>query len=271
MSITVGKISDDGDVAIIVADKGSNDVTILQGQGVGPSWTATPGGTIDAGLAPVRTALVDVNHDGNPDLVVCDSGSDDVALFAGQVGGSFAADKPTFFPVGVDPIEMLVGRFDKRPELDLVTVNSGSDDLTFIGGVFSAHPTSQSLPSGGTAPDAAFAIDPNRDGVLDLVVANGGDGHLTLLQGVNEGMQIAAVITQADVPVPTTMTPIIWSGEGVDFFAASAGQDVAELLHFDLGAASTFLATRRAHRRRSPRPTRSCSRSSCRREIPRST
>ena len=137
---------------------------------------------------------------------------------------------------------MFVGRFDRRPDLDLVTINAGSDDLTFISGVFTAHPTTQTYSSGGLMPDAAIAIDPNHNGVMDLVIANSGDGHVALLQSVNEGMQLAGVIIQANLPSPTGLAPLTWSSDGIDLFAASAGQDAAQLLHFDLGPASTFLS-----------------------------
>ena len=52
--------------------------------------------------------------------------------------------------------------------------------------------------SGGSQPDAAFAVDLNHDGVLDLVVANGGDGRVALLQGGSVGLQLAQVISRSD-------------------------------------------------------------------------
>jgi hypothetical protein len=248
VSVTLGHINGDKSTDLIVADKVSDTVTILKGVGGGAAWTATPGGTIDVGgpsldTAPVKTALVDVNHDGLTDLFVCNSGSNDVYLYRGQPDGSFDASDPVVFKVGINPSEMFVGRFDRRPQLDLVTINSGSDNLTFIGGVLTARPTSQTFSSGGILPDAAFAVDLYHNGVMDLVVANSGDGRLALLQGTNAGMQIAGLIIRSDLPVPTGLAPASWSVGGLDFLAASAGEDAAQLLHFDLGIASAFLAS----------------------------
>jgi FG-GAP repeat len=238
---------DDVNHHIIVTNKDSNSVSILSSLGSEADWTTTVTSTIEnVGLAPVKTALVDVNQDGEPDLLVCNSESNTVSMYAGQAGGTFDAAAPTIFTVGTTPSDMLIGQFDKRPELDLLTINAGSNDVTFIGGVFTGHPTTQSYPSGGTLPDAAFAfpVTPNTNNkMLDLVVANSGDGHLALFQPANEGMQLAGIITQANLPVPTGLAPATSSGAELDFFAASAGQDAALLLHFELGTASIFLAS----------------------------
>ena len=155
----------------------------------------------------MKTVLYDLNHDGMTDLFVCNSGSNDVYMYQGLGDGKFDTQTSARFAVGQAPTEMFVGRFDKRPELDLVTVNSGSDDLTFVAGINTNSPQTMTFTSGGSQPDAAFAVDLNHDGVLDLVVANGGDGRVALLQGGNIGLQIAGVITRPDIPAPTALAP----------------------------------------------------------------
>lgn len=240
--VTVGDVNGDGIADLVVANRGSNDVTILLGRGEGADWTLTPGASLAAGSAPVRTALQDVNADGKVDLFILDSGSHDVTIYRGRGDGTFDTANPTSFGVGLDPAEMFVGRFDRRPGLDLVTVNSGSNDLTFIARIASGSPQSLTFPSGGTTPEAAFAVDLNHDGMMDLVVANDGDGRLALLQSTGVGLQLSGVISRTDLPAPTAVAPGSQTGAGLDFFAAGAGQDAAELLHFDLGPASAFLA-----------------------------
>ena len=247
--ITIGNVSTDsglysGPSDLIVADKGSDDVTILLGEGRGSAWTMTPSPSpiqLPDGSAPVWTVLTDVNRDGSPDLLVLNSGSDDVYLYRGD-GGSFDVGDPTVLPVGEGPDEMFVGHFDHRPGLDLVTVNSGSNDLTFISSFATPAPDTTTYSSGGTQPDAAFAIDAGQGGALDLVVANGGDGRLALLQPGDVGLQLAGIITRSDLPTPTAIAPGDVSGGQIDVYAATAGLDAAAILQFDLGPASNYLS-----------------------------
>ena len=65
-----------------------------------------------------------------PDLLVSNSGSNNVRLLPGVGGGFFNDQNPTIFPVGNSPGPIFVGNFDGKP--GLLTVNSGSNDLTLI-------------------------------------------------------------------------------------------------------------------------------------------
>ncbi len=242
VSLTVNYVGGDVDKAqLIVANAESDSVTILDGQATGDGWSVTSTSTIATPSLPDKTLLYDVDNDGNPDLLVCNTGSNDVTMYTGLGNGSYDPTATATFDVGIGPEAMFVGQFDRRPDTDLITINSGSNDLTFIGNVFGPQPTTQTISSGGYSPDAAFAIDPGHTGEFDLVVANGGDGHMAVFRGGNEGLQLAGVITQASVPTPTAVAPGSWDGNSLDFFAASAGDDAALLLQFDLGVASTFL------------------------------
>jgi hypothetical protein len=226
---------------LIVANAESKSVTILDGQTSNGNWNVTSVNSITTQDLPSKTLLYDVNGDGNPDLLVCNSGSNNVTMYPGLSDGTYASTPAAVIGVGSDPDAMFVGPFDRRLQTDLVTVNAGSDDVTFIADAFGPQPVTQTISSGGITPDAAFAFDPSHTGVLDLVVANSGDGHLAVFRGGNDGLQLAGVITQAGVPAPTGLAPSSWNSDGVDFFAASAGDDAALLLHFDLGIASDFL------------------------------
>jgi hypothetical protein len=253
VNVTMADVNDDGVPDLLVANQGSNSVTILLGgTGVGSAWTSSTSETIavgnqDTNTAPVKVLYVDGNRDGMGDILVCNSGSDNVYVYNGMGNGLFNFADPTIFGVGTDPIDMLYGQFDRRPQLDLVTVNSGSDDLTQIDGVFTANPTIQTVSSGGIMPDSAFAYATNQGGMMGLVVANSGDGHLAFLQPGNTGLQIAGVITPTDLPIPTAVASSAWlgsgSGSGIEFIAATAGQDAADLLRFDFSIGSSLLAS----------------------------
>ncbi len=247
VNVSFGDINNDGIPDLIVANRGSNSITILQGQANGPTWNSNTTETINVGnpntsTAPVKAIYLDVNHDGMGDIIVCNSGSNNVYIYNGIGGGAYDTTNPTIMPVGTSPNDMVIGRFGPRPQLDLVTVNSGSDDLTEIDGIFTTSPTTRTISSGGMTPDAAFAYT-SQDGMMGLVVANSGDGRLALLQPGISGLQIAGVVTSTELPIPTALASSFWGGSGLEFLAATAGQDAATLLHFDLGLGSPLLAT----------------------------
>ena len=155
--------------------------------------------------------------------------------------GAFETADPTVIKVGSDPEAMVIGSFERRDQSDLVTVNTGSDDLTYVANVFGPNPTGRTISSDGTRarrglrrrPDAHRADGPGR--------RHGGDGHLAVFRGGDSGLQLAGVITPASLPTPTALAPGSSGGDVLDFFAAGAGDDSALLLQFDLGVASTYL------------------------------
>src|SRR5205807_160981 len=128
---------------------------------------------------PAPTSVLVSQHAGdrNPDLVVTDGGSDSVRILAGQGQGRFDDGNPRVLSTGAAPQQEVIADFTGDGHLDLVTVNSGSDDLTFVPNFLAPGAVGREIPSGGHSPVAALAADVNGDGVSDLVVANNGDGH----------------------------------------------------------------------------------------------
>src|SRR5207248_8562770 len=117
---------------LVVANEGSNDVTLLLGQGSGPGWTLTPGPRLRAGTGPVSTTVHDVTGDDIPDILVSNSQSNDVSVLPGVGNGFFDDRDAVRFATGLSPQQVLVGNFDLVPGLDLVSINAGSNDLTFF-------------------------------------------------------------------------------------------------------------------------------------------
>ena len=62
-------------------------------------------------------------------------------MLPGVGGGFFNDQNPTIFPVGSNPGPLFVGSFDGKP--DLVTVNAGSNDLTFISDFMGSSPVTE--------------------------------------------------------------------------------------------------------------------------------
>jgi hypothetical protein len=225
---------------LVVANEGSNDVTVLLGRGQGAGWTLADGPRLrlfDAttgrgGVGPVSTTVQDVNGDGLPDILVSARQSNDVFELDGLGRGLFNDQAPTVLDTGADsgPVQALVGNFDGRPGLDLVTVDSASNSLTF----FSGFGPGRAIATGGAGPVAAVTGDFNHDGTADLLVANNDSGQVTLLLGAEEGPALARVFADPDVPHPTDLA---LNDDGSVLYVGEEGEEVAARFTLDLGIA----------------------------------
>ncbi|HKB42584.1 MAG TPA: hypothetical protein VKD72_39515, partial [Gemmataceae bacterium] len=184
------------------------------------------------GLGPVSTTVADVTGDGIPDLLVSSPQSDNVFQINGVGRGLFNDRAPVVFATGTDsaPVQALVGQFDARPGLDLVTINAGSSSLT----LFSAFATALTIGSGGERPVAALAGDFNRDGHSDLIVANNDDGRVVLLLGTEDGPALARVFTAEGLAHPTD---VALSGDGTQLYVSGDGEEAVTRFTLDLGTA----------------------------------
>jgi hypothetical protein len=228
--ITIEDLNADGLPDLVVANEGSNDVTLLLGQAGSAGWTLTPGPRLRAGMGPVSTTVHDVTGDAIPDILVSNSQSNNIAMLPGVGNGFFDDRGAVFFPTGLSPQQVLVGNFDGNAGLDMVSINAGSNDLTFFPNPsFTSPAAGLRLTSGGDLPLAAAEGDFNFDGLSDLVVVNNGDGRVTLLLGGPEGPSFASSFSNAGVPHPTAVA-VTGSADVLQVYVTEEGQETAFLL-----------------------------------------
>ncbi|MHB1035060.1 MAG: FG-GAP repeat domain-containing protein [Pirellulales bacterium] len=193
VSLTIGDLNDDRLPDILVANEGSNDISILLGD---PRSLLRQGVRLSAGTAPVATEIGNFYGDASIDILVASSGDNKVYLLPG-LGGGFFDDKPENrieFLTGNAPRKLAVAQFDGDQTLDLVTLNSGSNDVTFYPNfaalaagtnrVDRTHSTTVS--TGGTRPVDFVVCDTNADAKPDLLIAHNG-GSFSLLSSNGSG------------------------------------------------------------------------------------
>ncbi len=246
VSVTVADLN--GRPDLIVADAGSNDVAILLNEPVvdlfdgpylpGDTFTFATGPRLDAGLGPVSTAVQQIKGDPYPDLLVSDSGSNEVTVLQGRGGGYFSDQNPEVIPVGNDPGPLLLGDFGGRPgEVDLVIIDSGSDELSLIADINGGDVIAQSIPSGGLDPVAG--LEGEFDGSLGLLVANNADGHLALFLGGPDGLDLSRTFDVNGLPHPTAL---VMDANG-NIFGGSEGVEAAIPVILGYGASGSGTAT----------------------------
>jgi hypothetical protein len=183
-----------------------------------------------------QVSIGDVNHDGNPDLILPNSAGIQVEL--GQGNGSFTAGAGLSYPF--QPLASgQVADLDGNGNLDVLVFDSGSASFLFFSGdgtgafqtpgqaLLPVHPENNSGSSGVQAYDVL--LDINGDGLLDLVFYS--NGSLYWAQGNGNGtFKQESFLTSSFNPNPylqgihltTGGNPAILDASGILYLPATA-------------------------------------------------
>ena len=237
MGLTVADLTDNGIPDLIVANAGSNDLSIFIGEGQGANWSLQVGPRLRVGDQPVSTTVAESGEDDIPDIICVDQGSDNVVVLRGLGGGFFADNDPLTLPTGQGPIEAFVGKFDAAPGEDLAVLDSGSNNLAYYSNFLGGRTSLAFVLTGGIGPIAAVMGDYKGDGYDDLIIANNADNRITLLDGGPEGLVLTGS-ELLDQPIRPTDLVISATDPGqLHLDISAAGQNQVIPVTFTLGLA----------------------------------
>jgi hypothetical protein len=176
-SVVEADLNGDGKPDLITANQLANTLSIFLNETPTGATSASfaPQQTIAVSSYPAQVAVGDLNGDGKPDLVVADSGSNQVSVFlnqtpTGATSATFAAEAT--FPVGLVPGAVAVGDVNADGKLDLVVANQSSNNVSVLLGNGDGTFQAQQTFATGNHPFGVVITDVNGDGKPDLATAD---------------------------------------------------------------------------------------------------
>jgi hypothetical protein len=232
-SVAVGAFGSNG-VPELVASNGTfgpgctpGCVSVITGNGNGTFKQFATNYEVDSG--PRGLAVGDFNEDGFLDVVVSNSGSENVSVLLNTGSGSFrpAVD----YDAGTTPVGVAVGDFNGDSKPDLAVADAGSvgfpSSVSILLGNGDGTFGAAIQYGAGISPTAVAIGDFNGDGKQDLAVTNAGtpgvNSTVSVLLGNGDGTFQPAVSYNVQVD-PTSVTVGDFNGDGnPDLAVANAG------------------------------------------------
>ncbi len=217
VGVTIQDINGDTIPDMLVANQGSNDVSVLFGgydsKGL---WIATPGPRLkSSGNGPISTTLRDLNGDGILDLAITNADGT-VSVLPGRGQGFFDDRTPATFNVsgGIVASSFAVGS-------DIGLAITGAGNIVSINlDTLASAPVFQ--PAGGVEARAIVALAGG-----DAVVAFSDGTVAELAPDVTGQLAMASIFDPlTGLPPDPSALAVFDTGTGIQVFVTSAGEDL---------------------------------------------
>jgi hypothetical protein len=236
--IATADVNNDGKLDLIIADSGTNSVTVFLGNGDG-TFAPEKDTVLTTGTGPKFLTVADLNGDGKLDVAVADYNNAHINVLFGNGDGTFASTQ-TVISTSSYPETIVAGDVNRDGSPDLVVTNYGSNTVSvFLNNGHGVFALKGNYPT-GLNPYGLAVADIDGDGKPDLVVTNRDNGGVTgvqdtvsLLLGNGDGT------FNTQTTYPTGKGPV---GVVVGDFNGAGRPDLA-VVNYDAGTVSVLVSS----------------------------
>jgi hypothetical protein len=249
-AVVIADVTGDGLPDLIVANQSSNTLEIYQGQDPtqGDGFAATPYLTLNLpkGANPTAVLAVDLTGSGANDIVVANSGTNNVSVFLNNGSGVFGGGQT--FAAGNDPVGLVAADFTGSGHKDLALIDGRTDpqghyDIAFLLGTSSGTFAAPVFFSTGLGQGTGLAVgNLNSDSKPDLAVSALNGAEIMLNNSGGPGL-VSFAPGQSLTTLPTSSVAVgnLNSDTSADVVVTSPtnGGEVIVFLNQGTGAFST--------------------------------
>jgi VCBS repeat-containing protein len=207
-SVTSADVNGDGKFDLIVANHGSNTVSVLKNSGDGTFATKVDYAT---GSEPSSVTSTDVNGDGKFDLIIANNWSDTVSVLINSGNGTFATKVD--YATGFSPVSISSADVNGDGKSDLIVADYESNTISVLNNRGDGTFSTKVDYATGLSPKSVTSADVNGDGKFDLIVANFLGNTVSVLKNRGDG----TFFTKVDYATglnPSSVTSADVNGDG---------------------------------------------------------
>jgi hypothetical protein len=178
----------DNRLDIVVANGYTNNVGVLLGYGNG-NFSVIKTYSTGAGSTPNAVTIIDVDIDGQLDIIVANYGADNISILFGYGHGSFQNQLTHSTGNESWAVDITVGDFNSDNRLDIAIPLQNKNNVgILLGNGNRTFADIMNYSTGtGSAPLCVRVGDFNKDNHLDIAVVNYGTNNIIVLFGFGDG------------------------------------------------------------------------------------
>jgi hypothetical protein len=202
IAVTSADFNGDGIPDLAIVNQGSNNVTVLEGNGNG-TFTPFTGSPLPTGNFPVAIAAGSLAGGTGPSLAIANQKDDTVTVYFGNDNGTFTVAPQSPLPVSSAPGGVAIADFGGTSYGGIGVTSSGAGTVVVYIDEGTGTLTEALEEAAGTNPLAILANEFTGNAAPDVVVTNdisGSDGFVTLLVSPSSALTQSLLGTQTPYP-----------------------------------------------------------------------